>query len=264
MHKRPIRKIHIDYCPTFIYTYSLNFKEQIPFNSSIFMYRYPKLLLVASTLVLSSALIAMDEETKEAALQRIRSSGYIAQLTDLVDDDMISDNYRINRIQHDFGTNAANFHRWAAAQILAGCNTDILFQNNKKINCVTICKHLIPLLESRHANDTDYARAKAFLQQALITNHITISDIEKIQLPEHCIGLAQTVLYKLAKQISEPENPNWAIKIHNQLCIDHVAIASLIGFGCGILTCVAYTWWNEQEDSNADDKDDDRTKEISG
>ncbi len=65
------------------------------------MYRYLKLLLVAFVMGSSSVLIGMDGETKEMALERIRSSGYIAKLTDLVDDDMIFGNYAIDRIQTD-------------------------------------------------------------------------------------------------------------------------------------------------------------------
>lgn len=261
-----IHTILVDYCPTFIYTHSLNFITQIPFCLSIFMYKYLKLLLVASTLVLSSGLIAMDGETKEAALQRIRGSGYIAELTDLVDEDMVSGNYAIDRIHTDLGNkkNANEFYHWAAVQILAGCNTDSLFENQKKIKFSKLCRHLLLLLESRHANDTDYARAKTFLQQALAKNCITIATIETIQRPATQIALGQTVLYKLAKQIVEPDNPNWATNIHRDSFIHHVAIPSLIGFGCGILTCVTYTWWNEQEDSDTDDASDDHTEKISG
>ncbi len=156
-----------------------------------------------------------------------------------------------------------DFYPWAAAQILAGCNTDSLYESKQNINFVKLCRNLIPLLESRHANESDYARAKAFLRQALEKKCIQISDIETIQRPATHIGLGQTVLYKLAKQINEPKNPNWAIDIHRNSRLYHVAIPALIGFGCGVLTFIAYTWWNEQEDTETDDKSDEHTEEIS-
>lgn len=229
------------------------------------MHKYKKLLLVTFAIGSSFVLIAMEGETKKIALERILRSGYIAALTDPVEDEVIVGNYAIDRMQTDIATQNKDwdFYAWTAAQILAGCNIDSLLDNTT-INFLNLCKKLIHLLESRHANATDYVRAKAFLQQALLKNRITIDSIETIHLHDTHIALAYTIFYKLAKQIDEPENPAWALDSHTPSFVYNSAVAHLIGFACGALTVAAYTWWNQQETSDTDDEVDGHQEEVSG
>lgn len=163
-----------------------------------------KLLLGTSLSLVSVILVGMEH--KEAALRRIKKSGYVRFLVAYVDGDMTLDNYRIDRMHTDLVTSRNNLYPGLALEILAGCNTDALFKNDADIDVIKLCAALIPLLESRHANRIDQLRVKRFLKKAVAAGQVTLEHIQHIEVPNSHIPLQQTVLYGLVDQFFKSES----------------------------------------------------------
>jgi hypothetical protein len=163
-----------------------------------------KLLLATLLTNLPVTLIGMEH--KERNLARITKSGYLAKLTEGVDEDMTLDNYRIDRMATDLTPSRGELYPGLALEILAGCDTNVLFADNANIDFIELCVALIPSLESRHANRTDESRVKRFLKKAVAANEVDIADIKTIALPPSHIALHNTVLYQLLDQIAASDS----------------------------------------------------------
>jgi len=167
-----------------------------------------KLLLVTFLASLPVVLIGM--EYKEQALARIKKSGYLAKLIEGVDEDMTIDNYRMDRMATDLVNSRAGLYQGLGLQILAGCDTEILFAPDQNINFIQLCTAIIPFLESRHANNKDQKRVKKFLRKAVAANQVDIEEIKRIEVPTSHIALCNTALYLLLDQVAESDSESEA------------------------------------------------------